>query len=134
MPFDPTRPTSDRNRARPLTAADAFVQAEAKSRITNSRKASNIGIALTVVGIGGLTRLFEGRRFLINPDIHIAFPGGHSALLTVGQFASLFIVPAGMLLAVAGAYLNARFKRDAMANPVTAGIFDPSVEWSDKDN
>ncbi len=135
MPFDPTRPTSDRNRARPSTAADAFVQAEAKSRITVTQHATRIGLGLTLVGVLGLTRIFERRR-LYSPaqvaDIPIKFPGGQTAMLTFGQVASLCITPLGLIVAAVAFYLNRRFTREAMANPTTAGIFDPSVEWPEQ--
>jgi hypothetical protein len=80
-----------------LTAAEAFVQSEAKSRIM--------------------------------PFVHVTFPGGRQALLTFGQTVSVFTIPIGVLIGTAGFFLHRRFQREALADPVTAGIFDPSVEW-----
>lgn len=134
MVFDPTRPSSDRNRARPLTAAEAVIQANAKSRITASLAAGKIGLALALVGTLGLTRVMERRRLnsVALPDIRVTLPDGHPTMLTFGQVASLCVVPIGLALAIVGFYLNRRYTKEAMADPATAGIFDPSVEWSEK--
>lgn len=78
-----------------------------------------------------------GRRYRygrVVPDILVTLPGGHATMMTFGQVASLFIIPLGVVLAVAAFYLNRRFTREAMANPVTAGIFDPSVKWPERNN
>ena len=126
MSFDITRPSSERNRARPLTAAEAFVQSEAKSRIMLSRQAQRIGFPLAAVGLIGVV---YRHGFYDLPFVHVTFPGGRQALLTFGQTVSVFMIPIGLLIGTAGFFLHRRFRREALADPLTAGIFDPSVEW-----
>jgi hypothetical protein len=129
MAFDPTRPSSDRNRARPLTAADAFAQSEAKSRIMMSRNARRIGFTLAAVGaVGTILR----RASLNETAVLVRFPNGLSASLTLMQVVSVFLIPIGLVVGVAGLLLHRRYTREAMANPITAGIFDPSVEWPEE--
>jgi hypothetical protein len=126
MSFDITRPSSERNRARPVTAAEAFVQSEAKSRIMLSRRARRIGF--TVAAAGLISVVYAHGMFDL-PFMHVTFPGGRQALLTFGQTVSVFMIPIGLLIGTAGFFLHRRFRREALADPLTAGIFDPSVEW-----
>jgi hypothetical protein len=97
------------------------------------RSRDQIGLGLALVGLLGVTRVMERRHVGrdVVPDIPVTLPGGHLTMMTFGQVASLFILPLGVVLAVVAFSLNRRFTREAMANPVTAGIFDPSVEWPD---
>jgi hypothetical protein len=132
MPFDPTRPSSDRNRARPLTAAEAVVQSEMKSRIMTLKRVPRLGLGMVILGVGGITRVFERQHGRTVADIPVTLPGGHQTMLTFGQVASMVLIPIGAIAAVAGFFLYRRALRDAMANPITAGIFDPSVEWPEE--
>lgn len=128
MAFDPTRPSSERNRARPVTAAEAFVQAEAKSRIQLSKRAGRLGLFLALVGVIGV---FRRGRFEF-PDLTVTFPGLHPIPFTIFQFGALFLIPLGLVIVVTGFALHRKYMRAAMSDPVTAGIFDPSVEWPEE--
>lgn len=125
MRFDPTRPSSERNRARPLTAAEAFVQAEAKSRIMMSRNARRAGFGFAIFGVVGA--LWRSRYQIA--DLSVRFPGGRTILLSVGQFVCILVIPLGLVIGTVGYFLHRRYMRDAMTDPLTAAIFDPSVEW-----
>jgi hypothetical protein len=128
MIFDPTRPSSDRNRARPLTAAEAFVQSEAKSRIMMSRKARRVGFGLAVTGLIG----FVIPRRLRDADVQVTFPDGRVMGFTIMQVVSLCLIPVGLLMGITAFILHRRYMRAAIADPITAAIFDPSVEWPEE--
>ena len=70
-----------------------------------------------------------GRRRYQAPDFNVTFPGGHSMSLTVLQIVSILLIPLGLVIGTLGYFLHRKFMRDAMSDPLTAAIFDPSVEW-----
>lgn len=126
MAFDPTRVSSDRNRARPLTAAQAFVHAEAKSQIMMAKNARRIGFTIAVVGA------FEsahGPSMLRSVFMTVTLPGRPPIGLTFQQVLGLIALPIGLAVGIAGFILYRKYMRTAIADPATAGIFDPSVEW-----
>jgi hypothetical protein len=131
MNFDPARPSSATNRARPITAAAAFTQAEAKSRIMGSKNAIRVGLIMAMLGAFELLRYRLIGRV---SDVAVTLPGGQIIGLTIQQLVGVLLIPIGLIVA-AGAYvLHRRFLRAALADPVTAGIFDPSVEWPEEMN
>lgn len=91
-----------------------------------SRRARRIGFTVAAAGLIGV--VYAHGMFDL-PFMHVTFPGGRQALLTFGQTVSVFMIPIGLLIGTAGFFLHRRFMREALADPLTAGIFDPSVEW-----
>ena len=91
-----------------------------------ARKARRFGFGLAVIGaIELVARPF----FLRRSDLLISFPGGTSVPLTFAQAAGIVAIPVGLLIGATAFVMHRRFTRAAMADPVTAAIFDPSVEW-----
>ncbi len=129
--FDPARPSSVANRARPITAAAAFSQAEAKSRIMGSKNAIRIGLTMATLGLIASLRY---RVFVRAADVTVKLPDGQIIGLTIQQFIGILLIPIGLITAVVACVLHRRFLRTALADPVTAGIFDPSVEWPEDVN
>ncbi len=48
------------------------------------------------------------------------------------QVVSLCLIPVGLLMGITAFILHRRYMRAAIADPITAAIFDPSVEWPEE--
>jgi len=105
------------------------MQAEAKSRITMSRNARRSGF--TVAAAGLLGTVWRHGTF-DSPFLTITLSDGRRIVFTAMQSISLVSIPIGLLIGIAGFVLHRRYMRNAIADPTTAGIFDPSVAWPDE--
>jgi ABC-type transporter Mla maintaining outer membrane lipid asymmetry permease subunit MlaE len=129
MAFDPTRVSSDRNRARPLTAAQAFVHAEAKSKIMMAKNARRTGFLISAAGLFELARFPSALRSAV---LTVTFPGRTPIGLTGMQVIGLVALPVGLVIGITGFFVYRKYMRAAISDPATAGIFDPSVEWPER--